>query len=155
MVLKEILENGYRPDLFIGEINPVIPPPVRFAVQYHAGGMPMFNNAFYGCSLSYMSTLLREYGYVLVQLRVWDAYYVKKEYVEAFGSVPHNDLTLYTSGYYQHDKLHNPKAYDELVEHVMSATCAWNKSALVYEWMYPLAANPQNPKRPLPFTVDY
>lgn len=135
------------------EINPTVPPPVKFAVLY-TPEMPMIENPFYGCSLSYISELVKPYGYVLLQLRWWDAYYVRAEYVEAFGSVPHKDEDVYKFGYYGTPELSffksNVKAYHTIVEDVQQAKENWKKALIVANLMATL-----NTEQHFPFQVDY
>ena len=59
--------------------------------QCHKGN----GDCFYGCSLTYASKTLQPHGYTLLQLDVWDAVYVRNEYLPLFGNVPHDDYSVF------------------------------------------------------------
>jgi hypothetical protein len=76
-VLKTIL-SAYRPSVICSEINEKIPPPLRFAAQWHDG--IMWGQDFcYGQSLSMLEELGQEHGYDLVDLEFNNAFLVPHE----------------------------------------------------------------------------
>lgn len=75
-VLRAIL-SGFRPQLIVTEINEKIPPPIRFVVKYD----PDFQlrHHFFGYSMSVLSDLCEEFGYVILALEYNNAFLAPKE----------------------------------------------------------------------------
>mmetsp|Transcript_39022 Transcript_39022/g.64306 ORF Transcript_39022/g.64306 Transcript_39022/m.64306 type:complete len:161 (+) Transcript_39022:744-1226(+) len=65
------------------EVNPEVPYPVSFGVNYDKGFKPQLGFAgFYGCSLTLTSSLVRQFGYQLVGIGPFhDAFYVRDDYM--------------------------------------------------------------------------
>jgi hypothetical protein len=71
-ILRTIIEGGYRPKVITMEVNPEIPPPIAFCVDYDPkyritddeGNM----GGFYGVSVAYLTQFLRPYGYRLADV---------------------------------------------------------------------------------------
>lgn len=85
-VLEEILHAGYRPKHFFIEINPAVPPPYKFATQYHKDLVEsmvkaeMWHWPLRGMSLSYAIDLLAKFDYDFVTFGAHDAVFVHKPY---------------------------------------------------------------------------
>jgi hypothetical protein len=100
-VLSAVVQAGYKPKLVLIEVNNDVPPPLKFSVLYEpstsTGGhwdeatdsYTGRDDAFQGCSLSMVSTIMREYGYTLLQLDGWDAMYIRNEYAPMFERAIH------------------------------------------------------------------
>jgi hypothetical protein len=83
-ILLAVLEAGYKPLVFTMEVQPEIPPPVKFTVQYHPRFINGGKTGFYGCSLSFVDEVAARYGYSLAFLDFvtpWthDATYVRND----------------------------------------------------------------------------
>lgn len=71
-ILRTLIEGGYRPKVITMEVNPEIPPPIAFCVDYD----PKYRvtdddgkvGGFYGVSVAYLTQFLRPYGYRLAHL---------------------------------------------------------------------------------------
>jgi tetratricopeptide (TPR) repeat protein len=90
VVLKAILA-GFEPDVIQMEVNPAIPPPIEFAVEYDRRFIHGGDSGFFGCSVSYVVSLCRPLGYELLQLdlskppRQQDVIVVSERYLGLFG----------------------------------------------------------------------
>lgn len=67
VVIKEVLHSGYSPAIIHMEINPIVPPPLKFTQQYSPDAYPLAS-PMYGCSLAYASNMLSLHNYTLVQV---------------------------------------------------------------------------------------
>jgi hypothetical protein len=82
-VLEAFLQYGFRPRIVIIELNPALPPPLRFSMHYdpqyqYTEGAPLF----YGCSIQYATELLHRYNYGLIQYVAVDGYFMRNDYLE-------------------------------------------------------------------------
>lgn len=64
VILERILSRGYSADIIQVEINPDIPPPIRFSMYYHKMGNGGCKGGFYGASASYVQSLTKKRGYI-------------------------------------------------------------------------------------------
>jgi len=78
-----VLSAGYRPKMIQVEVNPEIPHPVAFGVNYGKHfKQPSFWTGFYGCSLTLTSSLIKRFGYQLVSTPLLhDALYVRNDFM--------------------------------------------------------------------------
>ncbi len=88
----------------VSSFNPLYPPPIEFSsTQIKSdngnGNIPNYL-AYQGCSLAALSSVARSYGYELLQVDHWQAYYVQKTVTHLFGDVAHSDEILWYMGYY-------------------------------------------------------
>lgn len=67
IILRAIL-GDYRPHVIHMEVNPEIPPPIAFSIQYDARYGHSGRNGFFGCSVSYVLRVCRPLGYEIVDL---------------------------------------------------------------------------------------
>jgi hypothetical protein len=74
-VLEKILSQ-YRPTVICTEINEVIPPPVRFAVNYSPDFVFDLSQRFYGMSLAALADLAERHGYILVDMYYMDIFLI-------------------------------------------------------------------------------
>ncbi|MCX8042509.1 MAG: class I SAM-dependent methyltransferase [Desulfobacterota bacterium] len=91
VILQKLLNSGFRPNVITMEVNPEIPPPVKFSVLYHPKYKPTGKTGFYGCSFSYLLHVVKEYDYVpcLIDFATaftHDVTLIKKEYLPLFSS---------------------------------------------------------------------
>jgi hypothetical protein len=90
-VVLEGLLAGITPDVIQMEVNPEIPPPIEFAVEYHRRYKHGGTGGFFGCSVAFVVSLCRPLGYELLQIdlsrppRQQDVIVVKKEHLPLFG----------------------------------------------------------------------
>jgi len=72
VIVKKVLESGYRPKVMQVEINPEIPPPLSFCVlfdeQYRPQDADGNVGGFYGMSMGYVAALCKPYGYHIAQV---------------------------------------------------------------------------------------
>merc|ERR1712187_72031 len=102
-MVEFFIEGGLRPRIWQVEINPIYPPPVRYVYfgevmenyKYPPRGAERSN----GCSLAYLSDLLRPNRYTLVQLDWNNAMYFRSDVVAAFGAAPLDDFAAYFHGW--------------------------------------------------------
>jgi hypothetical protein len=76
-VLEAVL-NAYRPGLVVAEINPLIPPPIRFTVLV-GGETGSVERWFWGMSLSQLEVLAKSVRYDIVDLNGFAAFLVPAE----------------------------------------------------------------------------
>nr|WP_290226859.1 hypothetical protein [Trichocoleus desertorum] len=106
-VLEKVLQQ-YRPTLVCTEINEVIPPPLKFTIQYSQDyGGPQGN--FYGQSISQLYTLCEQYQYSLVQLEYNNAFLIPNEISPKPSLTPEE---AYIQGY-----LHRPDRLEKFPWH--------------------------------------
>jgi hypothetical protein len=76
-VLEKILSH-YHPSLVLTEINPLIPPPVKFSVKF-GEDVAWRGDWFHGMSLSQLDELARAAGYDIVRLAGVSAFLLPRE----------------------------------------------------------------------------
>jgi tetratricopeptide (TPR) repeat protein len=87
-VLLAAALEGFAPNVIQIEVNPEIPPPLRFAIQYDPRYRPSGRAGFYGCSVSYVASLGRRFGYELLEIDFTmppfrqDVILVREEYLQ-------------------------------------------------------------------------
>lgn len=99
-VLIAIFQHGYRPTVISMEINEKIPPGIFFNVRY-TPSHSWSGDHFYGCSLTAASSIIRPYGYMLIDLSYNNAIYVHKD-VKTFSKdifLDLQDKVAYELGY--------------------------------------------------------
>jgi len=89
-VLEQILSK-YHPTVICTEINEVIPPPIRFAVNYHPQFELDLSLRFYGMSLAAVADLAQKHGYALLHMYYMDLFLIDLNYLEG----EPEDLDLY------------------------------------------------------------
>ena len=101
-VVLEGLLAGVRPDVIQMEVNPEIPPPIEFAVEYDTRYKHGGAGGFFGCSVAFVVSICRPLGYELLQIdlskppRQQDVIVVKKDYLPLFGvEAPVDDRALF------------------------------------------------------------
>ena len=84
-ILLEAALEAFEPNVIQIEVNPEIPPPVRFAIQYDERYRPGGRCGFFGCSVAFLTTLCRPRGYELLQIDIRhpgrDVILVKNDYL--------------------------------------------------------------------------
>lgn len=87
-VLLQAALRGLRPNVIQIEVNPQIPPPLKFAIHYDPRYKHSGLAGFFGCSLSYVTSICRPLGYELLELDLsdpplcQDAILVKRTYLD-------------------------------------------------------------------------
>lgn len=89
-VLFSVLKTGYKPKIIQVEVNPEIPYPIVFGVNFKDGFKSNLGNAgFYGCSLTLAAGLTKPFGYDLVAVSLThDVIFVRSDLVAASGLQP-------------------------------------------------------------------
>jgi hypothetical protein len=107
-VIHAIMKAGYQPTIVMAEYNIIYPPPLRFNFMASPDGTfewgakaPTFQQMGNQCSLSYLSDMMSQHGYTLVQVDWWDAFFVRNPLVPILtgGSPLYDDLSWYLHGY--------------------------------------------------------
>lgn len=94
--------HAYHPKVFLLEINPCFPPPVRFQQRFSSTYKwdGRFSDITSGCSLSQASEMMAAHGYTLLQVDYINACYVANEFADAFaGVLPATTLAAFHSGF--------------------------------------------------------
>lgn len=80
-VLYSVLRGGYRPKVIQVEVNPEIPYPIAFGINYATEFKSNLGNAgFYGCSLTLAAGVTQPFGYALVAVaQTHDVIFVRKD----------------------------------------------------------------------------
>ena len=73
-IMFQILSAGYRPSAVQMEYNPLFPPPVLYNWP-HADWPSSPPQIFNECSLQYLTDMMRVFGYSLLQVDMWDAWF--------------------------------------------------------------------------------
>lgn len=107
-ILASVLADGYAPLLIFGEINTVLPPPIRFSAAFNISAAiadrykpALWTNAnsFFGCSLSMMGDVLIPHGYRLVEVDGWDALWAREDVADLFGPLPSSLAAAFEAGF--------------------------------------------------------
>ena len=95
--LKKIIENNFRPKLFIVEYNAKFPPPVKWKIEYEKDHK-WKGDDYFGASLSTYNDFFEKNGYKLICCNAHtgaNAYFIKKEFINLFQDVPDEIDDLY------------------------------------------------------------
>lgn len=99
-IIKELLENQYLPQCFCVECNTIFPPGINWTLLYKKDYFWSGNTHFLGCSLSLYDKLMKKYGYEIVHYDWENAYYIKREFIEAFKIKDNSLITMWNGGYW-------------------------------------------------------
>jgi tetratricopeptide (TPR) repeat protein len=101
-VVLEAALRELEPNVVQIEVNPEIPPPLRFAIQYDPRYRHSGWGGFFGCSVSFVADLGRRHGLELLEIDFsdppmrQDVILVRREYLRLFGvSEPVDERDLY------------------------------------------------------------
>ncbi|CAE7632321.1 HMCN1 [Symbiodinium microadriaticum] len=90
-LLRRLLESGLRPKVLHTEIGPMFPPPVSYWREYDEKDplvyTPRPELVGLNPSLARVDSVLAPFGYELLQVELYDAVWVRAEYLPAFGHV--------------------------------------------------------------------
>jgi hypothetical protein len=94
--VETILQQGFRPDVFIVEYNGKFPPPIRFTIDYDASYV-WSGSDYFGASLQSFIDLFEPFGFRLVCCNVTgtNAFFVAKEHADLFSDVPKETAELF------------------------------------------------------------
>jgi len=95
--LKKIIENNFKPKLFIVEYNAKFPPPVKWKIEYEKDHK-WKGDDYFGASLSTYNDFFEKNGYKLICCNAHtgaNAYFIKKEFINLFQDVPDEIDDLY------------------------------------------------------------
>jgi len=86
-VLYSVLKAGYRPKILQLEVNPEIPFPINFGVNYSPNFKSnLGNGGFYGCSTTLAANIAMPFGYDIVGVSfTHDVIFVRKDLLPAPG----------------------------------------------------------------------
>ena len=100
--VKSLLEDGNTPELFIVEYNSQFIPPIEFIIPYDPAHTWQKDD-YYGASLQSFVNLFTEHDYILVCCNSHtgsNAFFVKKQYANAFSEVPDDLIDIYVEPNY-------------------------------------------------------
>ena len=80
-ILLEAALEVFEPNVIQIEVNPEIPPPLRFSISYDERYRPSGNLGFFGCSVAFVTGVCRPRGYELLRVDWRDAILVREEYL--------------------------------------------------------------------------
>ena len=95
--LEKIIENNFRPKLFIVEYNAKFPPPIKWKIKYEKDHK-WKGDDYFGASLSTYNDFFEKNGYKLICCNAHtgaNAYFIKKEFINLFQDVPDEIDDLY------------------------------------------------------------
>ena len=96
-IVEALLVGGYRPSVFIVEINEVFPPPIVFKQNYQANHVWDRTRNF-GWSLQAFADLFSQFGYQLVACNPQtgvNAFFVRNDHMKAFPDIPNSLEDIY------------------------------------------------------------
>lgn len=123
-IVEALLVGGYRPSVFIVEINEVFSPPIIFKQNYQENHVWDRSRNF-GWSLQAFADLFSQYGYQLVACNPQtgvNAYFVRNDHMKAFTDIPIAIEDLYvgrTIHPYKH-RDHKLRFDAKTIEHLIS-----------------------------------
>ncbi|MBG0812433.1 hypothetical protein IY145_24155 [Methylosinus sp. H3A] len=101
--VKELLESGISPKLFIVEYNAKFPPPIKWTIAYDANHL-WDHSDYSGASLELLSGLLASFSYTLLCCNAAtgaNAFFVRDEYLSYFPEAPKNIDDIFVPANYQ------------------------------------------------------
>lgn len=120
-----LLESNLRPEVFVIEINELLPPPIRFSQTYEFGYVwDKSKNS--GWSLQSLDDLLTSYGYLCIACNLQtgvNAFFVRSEFREHFQDTPRHlsDIFVGRSIHPYKYRDHRTEISPKLVEEVLRA----------------------------------
>ena len=96
-IVEALLNGGYRPSIFIVEINEVFAPPIVFKQNYRVDHVWDKSRNF-GWSLQAFANLFSQYGYQLVACNPQtgvNAFFVRNDHLNAFSDISNSIEDLY------------------------------------------------------------
>jgi hypothetical protein len=99
--IRELLERGASPDLFIAEYNAKFIPPISFVIDYDESHS-WTGDDYFGVSLAVLVDLFKSHGYFLACCNITgaNAFFVKNVYHDNFRDVPTDVSLIYRSPKY-------------------------------------------------------
>jgi len=104
---RSILENGWRPKIFICEFNAKFPLPINFSVQYD-DRHKWKHDDYFGSSLQSFLELFQDFDYFLLVVNAAtgaNAYFVPAEYRYLFPDIPVSDHEKWVEPSYELNRL--------------------------------------------------
>lgn len=112
-LVEELLNNNFRPKLFIVEYNSKFPPPVEFRIAYDPQHT-WKGDDYYGASLTSFNRLLSKFSYRLICCNSHtgsNAFFIDSRYSELFSDVPADVNQIYVGPrYHLHANYGHPKS---------------------------------------------
>jgi hypothetical protein len=100
--VEKLLENGFKPKLFIVEYNAKFPPPIKFQITYD----PKFiwqGDDYFGASLTSFNNLFNNFGYKLICCNLHtgsNAFFIDATHADFFSDVPIDINQIYVEPRY-------------------------------------------------------
>jgi hypothetical protein len=112
--VEKILQNNFKPKLFIVEYNAKFIPPIKFKIEYDLNHIWKFDD-YFGASLSSFDALFEKFGYKLICCNSQsgaNAFFIDASYAEFFNDVPNGIEDIYVEPrYYLYNNYgHKPSA---------------------------------------------
>ncbi len=114
----EALLTEFHPTVIIAEVNEMIPPPLKFSMNFGEGCEMNLEKRFYGQSLAQLQMLCERFGYHIIHMHYMDVILVDKSYTEG---EPESLESLYQSGFKDLPQPAYYKNYPFDIERVQSA----------------------------------
>jgi hypothetical protein len=121
--IEKLLNNGFRPKLYIVEYNAKFPPPIEFSIRYDSQNIWKYDD-YFGASLSSFDKLFSKFNYRLVCCNSHtgsNAFFIDVAYAEFFADIPADINQIYVEPrYYLYNK-YGHVASVETIKRVLSA----------------------------------
>lgn len=112
-LVEKLLENGFRPKLFIVEYNAKFPPPVRWQMDYDARHR-WAGDDYFGASLCSFVDLFSRFGFFLACCNAHtgaNAFFLREELRGAFPDIPNDLNEIYVPPrYYLYSSYGHPRS---------------------------------------------
>jgi hypothetical protein len=110
--VEKLLQNGFKPKLFIVEYNAKFPPPIRWTMKYDPVHIWQSDD-YFGASLASFVDLFEQHGFRLVCCNSHtgsNAFFVRNDFKEAFKDIPCDMSEIYVPPRYflYHSYGHRP-----------------------------------------------
>ena len=100
--LKKIIENNYKPKLFIVEYNAKLAPPIKWQIEYK-NDHKWNGDDYFGASLTTYNNFFEHNGYKLICCNAHtgaNAFFIKQEYMNLFQEIPKSIDDIYMAPKY-------------------------------------------------------
>jgi hypothetical protein len=120
--VENLLENGFRPKLFIVEYQAKFPPPARFQIAYDPDH-EWNGDDYFGAALQNYADMFDRHGFRLVccnSLSGANAFFVRNDFCHMFGDVPADIRDIYVEPRFTHYNNYGHRMSARVVEAVFA-----------------------------------
>lgn len=121
-LVEDLLENGFRPKVFIVEYNAKFPPPARFRIRYDPDHR-WTGDDYFGAALTNFVDLFERFDFTLVCCNAHtgcNAFFVRNEFLPSFADVPREIDRLYAPPRYHLYRRFGHKPSAKVIETIFS-----------------------------------